>query len=159
MVTPEAADRPGAAQVRRRERNTLATTGRQRIGDGMESTPPILDLELADQFFAVSAPEDQAQMRELTLGLRQAVLPRFVVLRQAADGAGLEPAACERKLHQLRGVIANFGLSAAAHRLRRLEQDWRQLAAGERTGTLNRAADDFEAGLKALASQYPYLRD
>lgn len=122
----------------------------------MES--PILDCELADQFFVASSPEDAAELRDMLAGFRTDVTPRFAVLRSWSADTGADPVAAQRELHQLRGVVANFGFSAAAQRLSRLEHAWAGAAAADRSESLRVAAADLEAGLRALHERFPYLQ-
>lgn len=124
----------------------------------MDPAPPILDLELAEQFFAASSPEDEVQLRDMLEGFRSDVFPRFANLRRWASAEASDPTECQRELHQLRGVVANFGFSAAAQRLRGLEHTWRALAAAEKAEALRVAQADVDAGLAALQQRYPYLR-
>lgn len=124
----------------------------------MDPTPPILDLELAEQFFAASSPEDEVQLREMVVGLRADIYPRFANLRRWATAEASDPTECQRELHQLRGVVANFGFSAAAQRLRGLEHTWRALPAPDKTEALRVAHGEVDAGLEALQTRYPYLR-
>jgi hypothetical protein len=124
----------------------------------MDPAPPLLDAELAEQFFASSSPEDEAPLRDLLAGFRGDAYPRFANLGRWATAQASQPTECQRELHQLRGVVANFGFSAAAQRLRGLEHTWRALAAPDKAEALRLAHLDMEAGIEALQQRYPYLR-
>src|SRR6476620_9605323 len=91
---------------------------------------PTLDLELATEIFSVATPDDAAMVRDIFVEFEKDVPGRFVRLR-AAD-APLTDDAMIRELHQLRGVVANFGMAAAASHVRTLEFEWRALAPAQR---------------------------
>jgi hypothetical protein len=124
----------------------------------MDPAPPLLDAELAEQFFAASSPADEAQLRDMLVGFHAAAYPRFANLRRWAMAEASDSTECQRELHQLCGVVANFGFSAAAQRLRGLEHTWRALPAPDKVEALRLANTDMEAGMEALQQRYPYLR-
>ena len=119
------------------------------------ANPSVLDISLADEIFTARTTEDADKLRSLVADLRADVLPRIAALQANVGNADL--AAVKRELHQIRGVIANFALSAAAARLRELEGSWAQLAPAERRQKLDSIDRDVQAGLLALTARFSYL--
>lgn len=116
---------------------------------------PLLELELADQIFTATTPEDIDQLRSLLAEFRSDVPPRIGTLRRAVDEK--DASLAKRELHQLRGVIANFALSAAAGRLRELERGWDQLTSAERTASLAEVEREVAGGLTVMMTRFSYL--
>lgn len=119
------------------------------------ANPSVLDISLADEIFTARTTEDADQLRSLIADLRADVLPRIAALQANVGNADL--AAVKRELHQIRGVIANFALSAAAARLRELEGSWAQLGPAERRQKLDSIDRDVQAGLLALTARFSFL--
>jgi len=78
------------------------------------------------------------------VGRRADIYPGVANLRRWATAEASDPTECQRELNQLRGVVANFGFSAAAQRLRGLEHTWRALSAPDKTAALRVAQAEVE---------------
>lgn len=118
---------------------------------------PILDLELADQLFAVAGEAEAADVRAMLAEFESDVAPRFAELKRqsaATDGNATE---AKRGLHGLRGVVANFAFARGAARLRTLETEWLTLLPAERSDQLRLAEADVQAGMRALRQRLPHL--
>jgi hypothetical protein len=128
-----------------------------RQDDAVEPSLPLLDCALADEFFVANTDAEKAELRALTHEMQLDLGPRLARLRELmADGAPAMPA--QTQLHQIRGTVANFGLQAAAAKLRDLEYQWCELSPGEKEKGLQAAEAAMQAGLKILEERFPFLR-
>ena len=123
----------------------------------MSTSSPLLDSELTDQFFNVNSPAEQTELRSMLIEFLMDVGPRFAELHGLVVQPVGDVAVPKRALHQLRGVVANFGLVAAAGRMQRLEHAWATATAQERARELRASELELTEGIKELRARYPYL--
>jgi len=121
----------------------------------VDSTVPLVDVALAAQIFAPENADDAAQLRAMLAECVDDVLPRLAKVR-ALSATSPSPEAA-RELHQLRGVISNFGLGRAAERLKVVEKQWTELEARTRGELLDAAREEFDRGVEALRARFPFL--
>lgn len=117
----------------------------------------MLDSRLADQWFADSTAEDQAQDRAMVTTLHKDVGPRIAKLKAGMET--LTPDQATRELHALRGAVSSIGLLACGQHLLRTEKGWLQLTAAARLAALTSAEECFTAGLTELFQRFPHLRE
>jgi hypothetical protein len=121
----------------------------------MDSSPPILDISLADQWFAEDDEQGQEDARRVVGMLRHDLEPRLATL--CGNPEQLTPAAAEHEFHRIRGAVGSFGFARCAAHLLVLEKNWAQLDAARRHQELQAAYADFTAGLQALVARFPHL--
>ena len=123
----------------------------------MDSSPPILDARLADQWFGEGDVTDQELDRNMISALRHDVGPRLNVLQTTADR--IDPGKAVNELHRLRGAVASFGFTASARHLENLELNWITLQPAGRLAALEAAYSTFAAGVGELLRRFPHLAE
>ena len=118
---------------------------------------PLLDLPVADLFFATTDPADIAEVRGMFAAFREDVPVRFTAFRQRFFTVDADAVAAQRELHGLVGVVANFACLRSAEHLRTLEHNWAALSSAGRADLLLAAETDFREGVTALLERYPHL--
>jgi HPt (histidine-containing phosphotransfer) domain-containing protein len=121
----------------------------------MASDLPTLDLELAEQLYPAISPDEARVVREFFAEFVRDVPARFARLR-AANPPPTNDAAV-RELHQLRGVVANFAMTAAASHVKTLELEWRMLAPAQRQQHLTAAEREIQQALALIREKYPHV--
>lgn len=121
----------------------------------MDSSPPILDVALADQWFAEDDDVGKEDARRVVGMLRTDLEPRLTAL--CANPAQLNAAAAEHEFHRIRGAVGSFGFARCAAHLLVLEKSWGQLDEAQRNEELQASYSAFTAGLQALVARFPHL--
>ncbi len=116
---------------------------------------PVLDLEMAKQWFAGGDAADQTQDRAMVDQLRRDVPPRLSALQTMTTGP--DGVRAKGELHKLRGAVSSFGFSASSEYLKQLELGWDKLDPDTRKTKLAAAEETFLAGVRELVRQYPHL--
>jgi hypothetical protein len=121
----------------------------------MDSSQPILDVALADQWFADDDEEGKEDARRVVGMLRTDLEPRLTAL--CTNPAQLSATAAEHEFHRIRGAVGSFGFARCAAHLLILEKSWAQLDEARRNQELQAAYSAFTAGLQALIARFPHL--
>ncbi len=121
----------------------------------MDSSPPILDVAFADQWFAEDDDVGKEDARRVVGMLRTDLEPRLTAL--CTNPAQLNAAAAEHEFHRIRGAVGSFGFARCAAHLLVLEKTWAQLDETQRNQELQSAYAAFTAGLQALVARFPHL--
>ena len=121
----------------------------------MDSSQPILDVGLADQWFAEDDEAGKEDARRVVGMLRTDLEPRLTAL--CTNPAQLNAAAAEHEFHRIRGAVGSFGFARCAAHLLVLEKSWAQLDETRRNEELQCAHRAFTAGLQALVARFPHL--
>jgi hypothetical protein len=121
----------------------------------MDSSPPILDTSLADQWFAEDDEQGQEDARRVVGMLRHDLEPRLAAL--CSNPSQLAATAAEHEFHRIRGAVGSFGFARCAAHLLVLEKNWARLDEARRRQELQEAYANFNAGLQALVARFPHL--
>lgn len=121
----------------------------------MDSSQPILDVSLADQWFAEDDEESKEDARRVVGMLRTDLEPRLNAL--CTNPSQLTAASAKHEFHRVRGAVGSFGFARCAAHLLVLEKSWGQLDEAQRDEELKAAYSAFTAGLQALVARFPYL--
>ena len=121
----------------------------------MDSSQPILDESLADQWFAEDDEQGKEDARRVVGMLRTDLEPRLIAL--CANPAQLNASAAGHEFHRIRGAVGSFGFARCAAHLLVLEKNWAQLDETQRNEELKEAYAAFTAGLQALVARFPHL--
>jgi hypothetical protein len=121
----------------------------------MDSSQPILDTALADQWFAEDDEQGKEDARRVVGMLRTDLEPRLVAL--CANPTQINAASAEHEFHRIRGAVGSFGFARCAAHLLVLEKTWAQLGDDQRNDELKSAYAAFAGGLQALIARFPHL--
>lgn len=119
--------------------------------------PPLLDLTLAEQFYATMDENERRELRSMLADFAGDATQRFHALHAALTHSLVNTSEAQENLHGLRGVTGNYGFRRSAERLRALEVAWASLPPAEISRELHAAQADLQAGMNSLRQHYPYL--